>query len=104
MTPEEAYRRSAEAKQIIEAPLFLEARKFLDDQLAQLRRDVPIRETEMHTRIILMEQIAQKFYSFFELLAQTGKMEAVRLADEERRKSVMEQGLALFRRNGRSAI
>lgn len=104
MTPEEAYRRCAEARQITEAPLFLEARKFLDDQLAQLRREVPISQTEMHTRIILMEQIAQKFYGFFELLAQTGKMEAVRLQDEERRRNAIERGLDAFRRVGRSAI
>ena len=102
--PEEAFRRSAEARQIIESPLFVEARKFLDDQLAELRRSVPISQTDMHTRLILMEQIARKFYGFFELLAQTGQMRQVELADQERRRTLMERGLAVFQRQGRGGL
>lgn len=104
ITPEEALKRSAEARQIIEAPLFLEARKFLDDQLAELRRSVPISQTDMHTRLILMEQLARKFYGFFELLAQTGRMREVDLAEAERRRSLMERGLAIFQRQGRGSL
>ncbi len=97
-------RRAGEARQMLDTPIFVAAKKHIEDQLAYLRRSVPIRETEMHTRLILMEQLWQQLLGYFELLAQTGKMAELRLQDEEKRKNLLEQGIALFRAGGRNAL
>lgn len=104
MTPDQELQRAREAEGILNAPLFVEARKSLESQLAQLRRSVPIHETGMHTRLILMEQLSQRFFAFFEQSVQTGKMVQVKLNDDERRKTLLEQGLAMFARNGRNSL
>lgn len=89
---------------MIDSALFQEARRSVESQLAQRRRDVPIADSGMHTRLILMEQLAESFFGFFEQLAQTGKMEEMRLIEEQRRKNLLEQGLAMFRARGRGAM
>lgn len=104
MTPEEEIRRAREAEGLLNAPLFLEARRGLDMQLAALRREVPIHATEMHSRLILMEQLSQRFFSFFEQTVQTGKMARIKLQDDERRRGIVQQGLAIFRRDGRNGL
>ena len=53
-TEEQQLQRAGEARQILESPIFQDARKDLESQLAQLRRQVPIGQTEMHTKLIMM--------------------------------------------------
>jgi hypothetical protein len=104
MTPDEEVRRAGEARQVLDAPIFQQARKNLEDQMAQLRRNVPIRETEMHTRLILMEQLADRFFGYFEQLAQTGRMAEIHMAEERERQSMIDRGLAMFRTTGRNGM
>lgn len=104
MTPEEELRRAGEARQILNSALFIEARKNLEEQLASLRRSVPIRETEMHTRLIIMEQLKESFFGFFEQLAQTGRMAELHLQEKERQRSLLEKGLLMFRTAGRNGL
>lgn len=49
--------RGAEAERIFATPVFIEAREYVESQLKSLRAQVPIRDTDMHTRLILMEQL-----------------------------------------------
>lgn len=100
----DSLQKAREARAMLDSPLFVEARANIAGQLEQLRRDVPIAATEMHTRLILMGQLADRFFGFFEQLAQTGKMEELRLADERRRQNLIEQGLMMFRQRGRGAM
>lgn len=104
MTPEEELRRARDAERLVNDPMFQEGRKYLEAQLSQLRRDVPIHQTEMHTRLILMEQLALRFFGFFDQAIQTGKFAQVRLAEEEKRRSLREQAVAMFSRHGRNAL
>lgn len=104
MTPEQELRRAGDARSVIESALFQEARKNLEDQLASLRRSVPLRDTDMHTRLILMEQLSGQFFAFFEQLAQTGRMAELHLQEMRERQSLMDRGLAIFRTGGRNAI
>jgi hypothetical protein len=104
MTLEEEIRRAGEARQVLDAPVFQAARKDIEAQLAQLRRTVPIRETEMHTRLILMEQLWANLLGYFEQIAQTGKMAELQIQEARRKQSLVEQGLAIFRTGGRNAI
>jgi len=104
MTLEDELRKAAEAKQVLEAPIFIAARANLEAQLAEARRVVPIRETEMHTRLILMEQLAQRFFGYFEQIAQTGKMAQIQLEKSREQQSMLERGIAMFRTSGRNAL
>lgn len=104
MTSEQELRRAGDARQVIDSVIFQEAKTSLEDQMAHLRRSVPIGATEMHTRLILMEQIAGQFFGFFEQLAQTGRMAELHLDEQRRQQSLMEKGLAIFRTGGRNAV
>ncbi len=104
MTPEEELRRAGEARQILNSALFIEARKNVEEQLASLRRSVPIRETEMHTRLIIMEQLKESFFGFFEQLAQTGRMAELHLQEKERQRSLLERSMLMFKTGGRNAL
>lgn len=104
MSPAEELRKARDAEQVVNAPIFQEARKHLESQLAQLRRDVPIHQTEMHTRLILMEQLSVRFFGYFDQLVQTGKFAQVKLSEEERRRNIFQEGMAAVRRIGRNAL
>lgn len=97
-------RRAGEARQILDAPVFQAAKASVEEQLANLRRTVPISSSEMHTRIILMEQLWGYLLGYFEMLAQTGQMEALRMEEERKRRSLLEQGVAMFRTTGRNSL
>lgn len=104
MTPETEIRRAGDARQILDAPIFVEAKKHIEEQLAQVRRSVPIRDTEMHTRLILMEQLWGNLLGYFEQLAQTGKFAEAALVEKERQRGIIERGVAMFRTGGRNAL
>lgn len=104
MTPEQEMHRAGEARQMLNSALFQEARADLEGKLAQIRRTVPISATEMHTRLILMEQIKEQFFGYFEQLAQTGRMAEIQLEQERQRRSLIERGIAMFRTGGRNAV
>jgi hypothetical protein len=103
MTPEQELQRAGEARQIIDSPMFMQAKAHLTAQLAEARRLVPLTATEMHSRLILAEQMMGHFFDYFEQIAQTGKFAEMRLEEERKRQNLMEQGIAMFRRMGRNA-
>lgn len=104
MSPEQELARAGEARQMLNAPLFQEARADLERQLAEVRRTVPISATEMHTRLILMEQLKEQFFDYFEQLAQTGRLVELQIEQEKQRRSLLEKGVAMFRTGGRNAL
>lgn len=96
--------RANDARTIINSPLWQEVKADIEGKLQYLRRSVPITSNEMHTRIILMEQLWGFMLDYFEQIAQSGKM-ALKLQEEEtRRRSLVEQGLAIFQRGGRNSL
>lgn len=96
--------RANDAKVIINSPLWQDAKADIEGKLQYLRRSVPITQTDMHTRIILMEQLWGYLLDYFEQISQSGKL-ALRLQeDEARRKSLIEQGLSIFRTGGRNSL
>ncbi len=103
MTPEEELRNAGEANQILRSPMFEQARGNLVAQLAQMRRQVPVTESIMHTRLILMEQLMGYFFDYFEQIALTGRFAEIKLEEDAKRRTLMEQGIAMFRKMGRNA-
>lgn len=96
--------RANDARALLNSSLFQAAQADIEGKLQYLRRSVPITSTDMHTRIILMEQLWGFLLDYFEQIAQSGKL-ALKLQEEEaRRKSLIEQGLAIFRTGGRNTL
>ena len=89
---------------MLNSQLWQDAKADLEGKLAQLRRTVPISSTDMHTRLILMEQIKEQFFGYFEQLALTGRMAEIQMEQEKKRRSLLEQGIAMFRTGGRNAL
>ena len=67
-------KRGAEARMILDHELVREAFALIHERLAQERRRVGVKDTEMHTLLILTEQCANTFESRFKQIIETGKM------------------------------
>jgi hypothetical protein len=104
MTLEEELRAAGEARGILDSRIFQAAKHDVEEKLATVRRNVPIRDTEMHTRLILMEQLWANLLGYFEQIAQTGKMAALQLEEQRKKASLLEQGIAMFRNSGRNTL
>lgn len=101
---EKELRRAGEARQILDSSLFREARADIEGKLADMRRRVPITATDMHTRLILMDQLWGYVLDYFEQTAQTGKLAELQLKEaEERRQSWLER-MRAFTMSGRGAL
>lgn len=94
--------RAGEARQILDSPLFQAAKAAIEERLLQARRAVPIKDTDMHTRLILMDQLWGSLLDYFEQIALSGKMADIQLRDAEARQTLAQQGIAMFRRFGRN--
>jgi hypothetical protein len=104
MTPEQELRRAGAARQLLGDPLFIEGREHVYARIQAARRSADLTATALHTRLVMLEQVADDFFGFFDQLAQTGKMAEEWLAQEERRKTLLQQGIDTFRRVGRSGL
>ena len=91
--------RGAEAERILATKVFIEARDYIESQLRSLRSQVPIRDTDMHTRLILMEQLWGMLIGHLEGAMTNAeyarKQMQMRESAFERMKQAMTQGLRL---------
>ena len=94
-TPQEEIVRAGQAKEIVNSVLWQDACKHIADNLAAQRQQVPLRETEMHTRLIIAEQVWGKFQDFFQQIIDTGQMAEITLANQ---RSLMQRMAEQFRR------
>lgn len=104
MSPEEEIQRAREAEQMLRTPLFEAARAHIGEQLRTLRQKVPIYNGEMHTRLILMEQIAEQFFGYFERIAQTGKLAQIEIDKRSTARRVFEDGIRRYQQGGRNLM
>ena len=104
MTLEEELQRAGEARQILDSPVFQAAIKDMEEQLAAGRRSVPIRDSEMHTRLILMGQLWDNLVGYLRTVADTGRFAELELQKRAKWREAMEAGLATFRAGGRNRI
>lgn len=73
MSPEEELVRAGEAKQLLGSRIFLEACRRVEEGLAEQRKRVPVRDTDMHTRLIITEQLWASITDWLKLTAETGR-------------------------------
>jgi hypothetical protein len=104
VTLEEEMLRAGEARQVLESTVFQAAIKDIEEQMAAARRSVPIRDTEMHTRIILMGQLWDNLVGYLQRLADTGRFAQLELEKRAKWRQAMEAGLQTFRAGGRNRI
>lgn len=94
-TPQEEIIRAGQAKEIVQSALWAEACEHIEESLAAQRQAVPLREVEMHTRLIIAEQVWVKLKDFFQQIVDSGQMAELTLAKQ---RSLMERMAAEFRR------
>lgn len=83
MSPEEELIRAGEARQMIEMPLFKEACRRIADSLSEQRKRVPVRDTDMHTRLIITEQLWGNILDWLRETADTGRFAELQIQQRE---------------------
>lgn len=104
MTLDDELRRAAEAQRWLDDPLFKAAREDVLGQLRAARISAPTTDTMLHSKLILMEQMADRFFGYFEQLAQTGKFARVELDQIEARRKGLRDRLASYASFGRNGL
>lgn len=104
MSPEEEIVRAGEARQILGSRMFKDACANIEEQLATMRRSVPIKDTDMQSRIILMEHMYVLLTSWFQQIVDTGKMADITLRQREQQRYLSELNLKAFHEMGRNAV
>ena len=56
-TPEQEISRAGAAERVLATPVFKEACNRIDAELRMMRESVPMKDTDMHTRLIIAEQL-----------------------------------------------
>lgn len=104
MNPEEELHRAREAQSLMDAPLFKQAREDLYGKLQSLRRAAQPTQTDLHTKLILMEQLADQFFGYFEQIAQTGLFAKDFMDQAERRNRGFMERLSQYVAFGRNRL
>jgi hypothetical protein len=78
------------AADLLSHPAFQAARAQILEGIAQRRRTVPIQDTAMHTRLILLEQCWGAIEAYLEQARQTGEMTKFQVAETEKRRGVLD--------------
>lgn len=104
MTPEQESVRGRDAQTLLDSTLFREARAFIEENMRTLRRHVPIQDQDMHTRLILMEQLWGNLIGWFEQTALTGKFAELEIEKKTRLQRLQELGVSLFSKTGRGSL
>lgn len=103
MSPEQELQRAREAARLLEDPLFKAAKDDVYGQLSAARRAALTTNPAQCADLVRFEQIADKFFGYFQQIAQTGQFAQLHLNElEQRRKGLAERlrSYATFGRNG----
>lgn len=104
MTPEQEIQRAREAQRWLDDELFKAARGDVYGQLKAARLTASTTDTLLHSKLILMEQMADRFFGYFEQLAQTGKFAQMQLDDIERQRKGLKERLMSYAQWGRNGM
>lgn len=79
--------RGEEAKQLLENKIFREAIEAAEKSVLDQMDQVSMRDTEMHTRLILARRTVQAIRKYIEKAVQDGKYAVLELNAREKRKT-----------------
>ena len=86
MAPEEEIIRGGDAAQVLDAPIFVEAKKAVLDGIHRQMAVVPIADQTMHTRLITVLQLWTTLEAYLTQVRQTGEIAQFQIAQDEQRK------------------
>jgi hypothetical protein len=89
VAPEEEVVRGGKADEILNAALFVEAKKAVLDGITAKMKVVQASDTVMHTRLIMMLQCWNALEGYLENVRQTGEIAQFQVQQEEERKRSM---------------
>jgi hypothetical protein len=104
VNPEEELQRAREAQSLMDHALFQQAREDLYGKLQSLRRVASPTQTDLHTKLILMEQLADQFFGFFEQIGQTGLFAKDFMDQTEKRNRGFAERLSQYVAFGRNRL
>ncbi|KVU10669.1 hypothetical protein WK62_05235 [Burkholderia ubonensis] len=87
MAPEEEIIRGGQAAQVLDAPIFVEAKKRVLDGIHEQMKRVPMADQTMHTRLVMTLQLWHALESYLEQAKQTGELADFQIRQEEERRS-----------------
>lgn len=103
-TLEQKIREAGDARHVLDNPLFQAAKVELYEKIRQARKQAPISAADLHMKLIVMEQLADQFFDYFELVLQSGKLAQHELDQDNAQQSLRNRGLAFFRTIGRNSL
>ena len=77
-------KRGAEARMILDHPLVQEVLTGFRKGLEAQRSKCPIKDAELHTKLIMLEQVFNAFEHGFKTSMETGKLAEIKLQQESR--------------------
>lgn len=83
MAPEEEIVRGGQAAQVLDAPIFVEAKKRVLDGIQRQMAAVPLSDQTMHTRLITVLQLWNTLESYLEQVKQTGEIADFQIQQQE---------------------
>jgi hypothetical protein len=86
MTPDEEITRGGDAAAVLDAPIFVEARKAVLEGIQRQMKTVPMSDQTMHTRLILALQVWATLDGYLEQIRQTGVIAQFQINQTEEQK------------------
>lgn len=83
MAPEEEIVRGGQAAQVLDAPIFVEAKKAVLDGIHRQMAAVPLHDQMMHTRLITVLQLWNTLESYLQQTKQTGEIAQFQVTQQE---------------------
>lgn len=94
MTPEEALRRSNQARQVFEQPIVSETLDFMEREIMEQWTSCPIRDVEAREALWRMAVTTRKFRELLRGTMESGKLAAEQI---QRKKSALEKAAQTFK-------
>lgn len=86
MAPEEEVIRGGDAAQVLDAPIFVEAKKAIEEGIRCQMAAVPMSDQTMHTRLILALQMWDALAKYLENVRQTGEIAQFQISQQDEKK------------------
>ncbi len=83
MAPEEEIIRGGQAAQVLDAPIFVEAKKRVLEGIQRQMEAVPMSDQVMHTRLIMTLQVWKALESYLDQVKQTGEIADFQIRQQE---------------------
>lgn len=80
--------RGADARNLLDNPLLKEAFKAAEDSILEQMDDVSMRDTDMHTRLILARKVLNSVKRYIERVVETGQLADLQVNEPNRFKQI----------------